>query len=285
MILIASLASILGCPPSVPSAPKATKSEAEQLARDGLALLARGDSAAADAAFVNARAAARNEPWGRLGMAAKALAAGDLEGARKLLDALRADGLDPAAAAPYLTAVIDTIKVAPAVASATPKAAGDPGAAPGKPGHVARDQELVELFRAGHYNGVVQRVAPDPEPNLFRLKLLGDAYYNLQRWQEAVVVYRKVLSKDPGDEAVTQYLADGLFRLERFDDSIRMYRVLADAHPEQAGFWKQIGDVAIAKGDDEVALAAYNRAVEGGFDKPEVKAQVERLRKKLAEGE
>lgn len=284
MRIVAALLLLVACTTEEPKeAPKA--SEAERLARGGVNRLSGGDLPGAQAAFVNAKAAARNEPWGRIGLASLALSRGDVAGAREMIESLRADGLDPSEVAPFLVAVIDARKDPPDAPSAEPAVAAReaPTRAPAaaKAPSARADEELAELFRAGHYNGLIERVSRDKDPSLFRLKLLADSYYNLQQWQASVTAYRRVLAKEPTNEAVTQYLADALFRLERYDDSIRMYRLLAETNPDKPGFWKQIGDVASAKKDNEVALAAYNKAIAGGYDKPEVRSAVERLRRKL----
>ena len=143
------------------------------------------------------------------------------------------------------------------------------------------DLKLATLFRAGRYQEVIQAVQGDPSSSLFRSKLKADAQYNLQRWAQAVTSYRKVLRQQPGNEAVTQYLADALRRLKRYDESIAFYRVLAQNNPKQPGLWRLIGDVAMAKKDNEVALAAYTKALNLGYEDTQLEAVVAELKNKL----
>ena len=274
------LAALLACGCAEKKAPPAEpESEAAKISRRGLEQLSASDLEAARASFINAKAAARNEPHGRLGLAALAFVHGDTAGARAEIDALVADGLKPEKVAPFLVAVVRAEQPSRAVAAKTEGTGGDDPSA--EPKLSPADRELAELFRAGHYNGVIKRVESDEDPSVFRRKLLADAHYNLQNWEAAVSAYRKVLAKEPSNEGVTQYLADALFRLSRYDESIRFYRVLAEAHKDKPCYWKMIGGVATAKKDNEVALAAYTKAVEGGCDRPEVKAAITTLRKAL----
>lgn len=138
------------------------------------------------------------------------------------------------------------------------------------------------MFTAGRFDQVIAKVGAEREPPLHRLRLMADSHYNLQQWQPAVAVYRKILAREPGQEMVVQYLADSLSRLNRYDEAIRLYRVLADRHPDRPGYWKVIGDLATAKGDDEVALASYSKAVQRGYDNPDVQSRIDAIRARMA---
>lgn len=288
LLIFALCVGLLGCPSSEPTAPPPTA--AAQASAQGQTALAAGDLATAKSHFEAAKKAGRNEPHGRLGLAAAALAEGQITEAKAQLTALRNVGLKPAETAPYLTAAIDG-----AQKSAVEKPEDTPEEAQPKPavGDPAEKKDVLpsnlsdpekrqaKMSQQGKYADVVRDLADVESPSPFQLKLLADAHYNMGQWKPAVAVYRQVLARNPLDEAATQYLADSLYRLGRYDDSIRFYRVLAVANPDKPGFWKLVGDAARKKGDLEVALAAYNKALQGGYDKPEVKAAIEALQAKL----
>ncbi|MBT9558319.1 MAG: tetratricopeptide repeat protein [Myxococcales bacterium] len=269
------------------------ESEAARLGRDGRARLTDGDKKAARAHFQRALEVAPREPDGRLGLALLEVLEGNTPAAQEHLIALRASGLDPAGSAPWLTALLDARRHFPAaipaiiqdgtkddtvtapVASAAPTGSTDPGPVEG-------DAPLTAAFRAGDYEAVRRAVEPELKPSLFRLKLLADAYYNLQDWTRAVRTYRLVLREEPGNEPVTQYLADALVRLGRLDDAMTFYRVLAENNPTRPGFWRLIGDAAAQKGDLEVAVASYTKALNAGYDDPTLPATLARLQSELA---
>ena len=255
-------------------------SAAVQAALEGRGRLAAGDRDGARAAFERAKTLDPKDPSGDVGLAALATAGGDLALARTELGALRARGLDPSEIAPWLTAAVDGARAAPPQAPVAPSAA----AAPTDPGNGATpaDADLAQLFRSGRFDDVIKTVSAEADPSLFRRKLLADAYYDHEDWEKAVEAYRQVLRREPGNEPVTQYLADALFRLGRFDESMAFYRVLAESHPDRPGFWRLIADAAMAKGDDALAMAMYSKAVERGYNGPDVKARVEALKAKLA---
>lgn len=275
------------------SSDAAVETEAARLARDGRAKLAEGDKKAARAHFQRAMEVGPKEPHGRLGIALIELIEGNTPSAEDQLVALRAGGLDPAREAPWLVTLLDARRHFPAAEAVMrggspdvtqPAAAPDtaPSAEQNHAAPVDGDAPLIESFRRGDYEAVRRAVEPEPSPTLFRQKLLADAYYNLQDWTRAVRTYRLVLRAEPANEPVTQYLADALVRLGRYDDAIGFYRVLAENNPTRPGFWRLIGDAATAKGDTEVALASYLRAVSAGYDDANVNAAIVALKAKLA---
>ncbi len=281
-----------GCDRSGSDAP--LESEAARLGRDGRARLADGDMKAARAHFQRALEVAPREVHGRLGLALLDVLSGNTPAAQEHLIALRAGGLDPAISAPWLTAMLDARRHFPAEPPTlvSDRVAGDvatpPSAIPAPaertvdPEPVEGDAPLAAAFRSGDYEAVRRAVEPEPKPSLFRLKLLADAYYNLQDWTRAVRTYRLVLREEPGNEPVTQYLADALVRLGRLDDAMTFYRVLAENNPTRPGFWRLIGDAATQKGDLEVAVAAYTKALNAGYDDPTLPATLTRLQNELA---
>ena len=284
LLVIAVGCLLVGCTRGASEAK--VESEAARLARDGRDRLADGDKKAARAHFQRALDLAPKEPHGRLGLAVLELLEGNTPAALDQVVALRAAGIDPASDAPWLVAFLDAREHFPAALTVNAGSAGDvvepPKAAPDAVESVtaeplATDAPLVEAFRRGDYEAVRRAIEPETSPSLFRQKLLADAYYNLQDWTRAVRAYRLVLRQDPGNEPVTQYLADALVRLKRYDEAIGFYRVLAENNSARPGFWRLIGDVAMAKGDEEVALASYLKAVAAGYDDPSVKAAIETL--------
>ncbi len=229
---------------------------------------------------------APREPHGRLGLALLEVLEGNTPAAQEQLLALRAGGIAPESEAAWFVAFLDARRHFPAVLEAPPLPDVAPAPAPApapaaEPSISGDDLALVADFRRGDYEAVRRAIEPQASPSTFRMKLLADAYYNLQDWTRAVRTYRLVLRDEPGNEPVTQYLADALVRLERYDDAIGFYRTLAEAHPTRPGFWRLIGDAAAAKGDAEVALAAYLKARDAGYDDPSLEGVLRTLQAKL----
>jgi tetratricopeptide (TPR) repeat protein len=282
---------LMGCP-NTPDPPKEGPTKAELLAADGRAHMAQGDLEAAAALFEQARVTGRNEPHGRLGLATLALSQGELAAARRHLIGLRAVGIDPGLAGPWLTLFIDlqaestpSSSVAPAGSGARLGTHTEAGPLTAEGGAFPDNTALIELFRNGRFQDIVLRLSSLPAPTLFQLRLLGTAYYRLEKYEQAVRALRSALLIDPRNVSVLQYLADSLTRLGRHQDAIRMYRILADMEPSDPGNWRLIGEAASASGDDEIALAAYSRAVENGLDNAEIRERIQTIRGRLVETE
>ncbi|MFT5430424.1 MAG: tetratricopeptide (TPR) repeat protein, partial [Myxococcota bacterium] len=263
---------------------------AERLSRDGRKLLTQGDRKAATAHFKRAVQEGSDEAHGRLGLALVAIVEGRTPDAQEQIVALRAKGIEPADTAPWLTALLDSRKHIPPPIPDADEPEDEADVPPPKPVRqkaelTDREKGLSALFQSGNYSEVIKQTETAENQTLFELKLVADGHYNLQNWTRAVPAYRRVLRDEPGNEPVTQYLADALYRLKRYDEAIAFYRVLAENNPERPGFWRLIGDTATAKGDDEVALAAYLRALQGGYDDQNVNTAVEDLKARLAPDE
>lgn len=293
LVAVISL-SIAACIGSDEASQQPQMTDSQKLAAKGREKLRAGDKASAHGFFKASIQADKSSTGGRYGLAVLQLLEGNTEAAQQELLALRTAGADVETEAPWLTALLDGRKhfPAPLKGAATAVAEDAPTASsktktvepPEKSDDQGEGEEPPEavLFRQGRYVEVVKSLASVEQPTVFQSKLLADAYYNLQDWTKAVAAYRKVLRSEPGNEPVTQYLADALFRLKRYDESISFYRILAKANPDRPGFWRLIGDAASAKGELEVALVSYQKAIEAGYDDPSMRAAIEGVKAQMA---
>ena len=281
--------------------PKLT--EAQKLVRRGRVRLAAGDLEGARASFESAHEAGKTEPWGRLGLASLDTLEGNHLAAQAHLKALREEGVAPEEHAPWLVAMIDGSRSLPQPAppdtgqavvidiESPPEAPATPTPAPSDSGpkpsavqppppqpQTPAEQEAHALYEKGEYAEVVARLGKSDARSIYESSVLGDSYYALRNWDEAVRIYRRVLMKRPGDERVTQHLADALLRLGRHDEGIRFYTVLADTHPDRPAFWRLVGDAQVAKGDPQAAIVAYEKALAGGYDTPDLRKALEKAR-------
>ena len=236
-------------------------------AATGRTLTAKAEFRSAIEAFGKASAADTKSPHGAAGQITVLLARGQVAAARRALDVASEAGLAIHEVAPYLTA---------ALKGWTPPAGSRDYEI------TAADQALAKKLQAGQYDEVLNVLRALKERTPFHMKLMGDVFYNQQKWARAVAAYRRALAAEPDNGPVAQYLADALLRLRRFDEAITLYTALVEANPGQIGFYRLIGDSARAKGDSEVALAAYLKAQKAGYVERDLRPVIEELKRDIA---
>ena len=102
----------------------------------------------------------------------------------------------------------------------------------------------------------------NPDSSTLRVtyaRLLVDA----QRFEEARVHFARLLEEDESNEDVRHALALLHFQLRDFDRAEHEFRVLTRSIERRDGAWYYLGRLAEARGDYEVALAAYSKVDRG----------------------
>ena len=91
--------------------------------------------------------------------------------------------------------------------------------------------------------------------------LLGDRMETLQKYDDAIAVYRDVSEDSPYHRMAAVQIATDEARLGKNDDAIRDLKALAQSDPRDVETWTALGDGYRASGKFPDAVQAYDRAV------------------------
>ncbi|MCU0524018.1 MAG: tetratricopeptide repeat protein [Elainella sp. Prado103] len=108
------------------------------------------------------------------------------------------------------------------------------------------------------------------QPNCWEaFSALGEAYMQVERWEEAVTAYRRSLELNPDLDWSYHYLSVALFQLRQWQTGLTYCQKLAALNPE---FWQhhshdfqvqqQYGNFLVHQRRWEAAITAYQRALE-----------------------
>lgn len=89
---------------------------------------------------------------------------------------------------------------------------------------------------------------------------LGESLYALDRHDDAVDAYDRVLQRTPGSRAALLGSARSLVKLHRFPDAQEYLLRIVRIDPQDASTWLYLGDVAIYRGDAVLARQYYTKA-------------------------
>ena len=107
------------------------------------------------------------------------------------------------------------------------------------------------------------RAEPQARASLFGL---AAAYAELDRFDDALVGFRRILELKGSDARSSLAIADIYFRLERFDDAAAVLEK-ASAQGETATYFaNKLGEVRVEQGRDDEAIPLFLRAVTGADD-------------------
>src|SRR5262249_33090226 len=98
-------------------------------------------------------------------------------------------------------------------------------------------------------------------------------YESLAEFTDALRAYRKVCELAPQDRESLRDLGRLLERLERFDEAVEIYRNLTDVEPSSAAFL-QLGNALRADGRRGEAIDAYQQAWSKSPDNAEILANL-----------
>jgi tetratricopeptide (TPR) repeat protein len=100
--------------------------------------------------------------------------------------------------------------------------------------------------------------------------LLGDRMETLQKYDEAIVAYRKVPSDSPYFRLAAIQIASDEARLDKSEDAIRDLKTLTRANPSDIEAWTALGDAYRASDKFADAVTAYDQAIKA-LDTPQKK--------------
>lgn len=91
--------------------------------------------------------------------------------------------------------------------------------------------------------------------------LLGNAYYNLRQYEEALLYYRCVAENEPHNATVFKNTGDVFFALERFIEALTAYEQVIRLLPDNALSYIDKGNMLYHLGYSQEALACYEQAL------------------------
>lgn len=94
------------------------------------------------------------------------------------------------------------------------------------------------------------------------LALLGDKYFENNRFEQAIVIYKRVLELNPKDVDTYNDMGLALHYAGRSDSAVEMLRKGTEVMPSYQRVWLSLGFVLTSKGKDEEAKAALKKAIE-----------------------
>ena len=80
-------------------------------------------------------------------------------------------------------------------------------------------------------------------------------------WRDEVTLYENALAQSKRAEVIRVNLAVRLLHLGRYDEGIRVLQELVSFSPNYRGAWHNLGDLYQAKGMNEKAIAAFEKAI------------------------
>lgn len=131
-----------------------------------------------------------------------------------------------------------------------------------------RPQEAVELCRNGFE--LLRQNLPEEEHRLHRSVLLyniGQVYYALHMYQEAVEYYSAAIEFDPNYSEYYNERGNIFLMMERYGDAVADYRDAIRLSAPYQEVWTNMGQAYKLAGNSPAALAAYSRALDLDPDK------------------
>ncbi|HSN17366.1 MAG TPA: sulfotransferase [Gammaproteobacteria bacterium] len=102
------------------------------------------------------------------------------------------------------------------------------------------------------------------------LQTLGDAYFQLERWQDAASIYGAALQAKRRNPGLLNNLGMALHELGDLDGAIVTYRDGLSLAPDDADLHNNLANALNSRHDYAAAMAAYQRAAELNPDNPSI---------------
>ena len=125
----------------------------------------------------------------------------------------------------------------------------------------APQQEQAPVFDQNMFNQLKDRVATDPNNAKANIDL-GNFLFDSQRFDEAIVYYKKALELNPknADVLVDAGVCD--FQMQRFDEAKTYFEKALKVDPKHANALYNLGVVSAQQGDMSGMLAAWEKLIE-----------------------
>lgn len=120
---------------------------------------------------------------------------------------------------------------------------------------------ILPMDRAGEFVLIYVRMAIYLQPDFPLAQLLmGDAFDEFGRYEEAAEIYRSIDSDSAYGWVARLRLADDLFDMGRKDDSIALLKVMSEERPERSDALIRLGNTYRYEERYDEAIDAYDRA-------------------------
>jgi len=111
-----------------------------------------------------------------------------------------------------------------------------------------------------HLQTLLKKVKYQPSRDNFNA--LGNAYFDVQRYDEAIEAYQKALEMDGSDPSSLTNLGNALFFLDAYDNAAQYLRQAIALDPTDATAWAYLGNAQYALEQAQAAMGCYQRALE-----------------------
>jgi len=135
---------------------------------------------------------------------------------------------------------------------------------------VARGKALLDAGDAEGAIAVLEPVAKGGSPSAEALFLLGNAYTQAGRLQEAEQAYRSALALEPDDPDTLSNPGVVLYQMQRPSEAVEQFEKAARLLPDDAEIRYNLGGALYTLGRVEEAIQAFEAARERNPDLPQV---------------
>ncbi len=87
----------------------------------------------------------------------------------------------------------------------------------------------------------------------------GNNLFEEEKYEEAIVIYKKILDEFPDAYAVSKNIGNCYFQMEQYDLAQQYYQVVLDKEPDNNEMKLDIGNCYANRGEQEKALEWYNK--------------------------
>ncbi len=100
------------------------------------------------------------------------------------------------------------------------------------------------------------------QPSKDNFNALGNAYFDVQRFDEAIDAYQKALEIDGSDPSILTNLGNALYFMDAYDNAAQYLRQAIALDPTDATAWAYLGNAQYALEQPRAAMGCYHRALE-----------------------
>ncbi len=111
-----------------------------------------------------------------------------------------------------------------------------------------------------HLQQLLKKVKYQPSKDNFNA--LGNAYFDVQRYDEAIDAYQKALEIDGSDPSILSNVGNALYYLDAYDNAAQYLRQAIALDPTDATAWAYLGNALYALEQGRAAMGCYRRALD-----------------------